>query len=84
MKITRSALVTHSAMDMYKLVEGVPFYPQFLKEISLHLQVSNLFNTKYETNAWVYRYYSGGEEGKYDGYFPQAGIHLMAGIRLRF
>ena len=30
MKITRSALVTHSAMDMYKLVEGVPFYPQFL------------------------------------------------------
>ena len=30
MKITRSALVTHSAMDMYKLVEGVPFYPEFL------------------------------------------------------
>ena len=23
-------MVTHSAMDMYKLVEGVPFYPQFL------------------------------------------------------
>lgn len=30
MKIIRSALVTHSAMDMYKLVEGVPLYPQFL------------------------------------------------------
>ena len=30
MKIIRSALVTYSAMDMYKLVEGVPFYPQFL------------------------------------------------------
>jgi len=30
MKITRSALVTHSAMDMYKLVEAVPYYPQFL------------------------------------------------------
>jgi len=30
MKITRSALVTYSAMDMYKLVESVPFYPQFL------------------------------------------------------
>ena len=30
MKITRSALVTYSAMDMYKLVEGVPLYPQFL------------------------------------------------------
>ena len=30
MKIARSALVTYSAMDMYKLVEGVPAYPQFL------------------------------------------------------
>ena len=30
MKIQRSALVTFSAMDMYKLVEDVPFYPRFL------------------------------------------------------
>ncbi|MGB5291692.1 MAG: type II toxin-antitoxin system RatA family toxin [Lysobacterales bacterium] len=30
MKILRSALVTHSALDMYKLVEAVPAYPQFL------------------------------------------------------
>ena len=30
MKIARSALVTHSAMEMYNLVEGVPSYPQFL------------------------------------------------------
>ena len=30
MKIARSALVMHSAMDMYRLVEGVPSYPQFL------------------------------------------------------
>ncbi len=30
MKITRSALVTHSAMDMYGLVADVPSYPRFL------------------------------------------------------
>ncbi len=60
------------------------FYPQFMKEISIQFQVINLFNVKYETNAWVYRYFSGGEEEIYDGYFPQAGIHLMAGIRLKF
>jgi len=30
MKITRSALVTHSALDMYSLVEDVTHYPQFL------------------------------------------------------
>ncbi len=30
MKIARTALVTHSASDMYRLVEDVPAYPQFL------------------------------------------------------
>jgi len=30
MKILRSALVTHSAPDMYWLVQDVPRYPQFL------------------------------------------------------
>lgn len=30
MKVERSALVTHSAMDMYRLVADVPSYPQFL------------------------------------------------------
>ncbi len=58
------------------------FYPKFMKEISLRFQVSNLFNAMYETNAWVYRYFSGGSEGIYDGYFPQAGTHFMAGLRL--
>ena len=60
------------------------FYPQFMEEIAVHIQVSNLFNVQYETNAWIYRYYSEGEEGVYDGFFPQAGTHVMAGIRLKF
>ncbi len=60
------------------------FFPKFMKEIALNFQILNLFNVEYETNAWIYRYYSGGEEGIYDGYFPQAGVHFMAGVRLRF
>jgi iron complex outermembrane receptor protein len=60
------------------------FFPGFIRELSLSLQLLNLFDEEYETNAWVYRYYSGGEHAVYDGYFPQAGIHIMAGIRLRF
>lgn len=59
------------------------FFPKFIKELSMNLQVLNLFNEKYETNAWVYRYYAGGEHGVYDGFYPQAGIHFMAGVRLR-
>lgn len=59
-------------------------YPQFIEELSLHLQILNLLNVQYETNAWVYRYYSEGEHNVYDGFYPQAGLHFMAGVRLRF
>jgi ribosome-associated toxin RatA of RatAB toxin-antitoxin module len=50
MKIERSALVTHSALDMYGLVADVPAYPQFLSwctasevyEQSLDMQKASL------------------------------------------
>jgi iron complex outermembrane receptor protein len=66
------------------LVISYSFFPEFLEEVSLRMKVANLFGAEYETNAWVYRYYSGGVEGVLDGYYPQAGTHLMAGVRLRF
>ncbi|HDS06542.1 MAG TPA: TonB-dependent receptor [Bacteroides sp.] len=59
-------------------------YPQFIREIALQLKVANLFNAEYETNAWVYRYYLEGSEDRMDGFFPQAGRHLMAGLRIGF
>jgi len=45
MKIARSALVAHSAMDMYRLVEGVSSYPQFLSwctATTVHEQTSEM------------------------------------------
>jgi iron complex outermembrane receptor protein len=66
------------------LVIRYAIHPKFIEEISLSLQVNNLFNAEYETNAWVYRYYSEGSYSAYDGYFPQAGIHFFAGLDLRF
>jgi iron complex outermembrane receptor protein len=60
------------------------FYPKFMDEISLQLQISNLFNVQYETNAWIYTYYYEGVEAALDGFFPQAGTHIMVGIRLKF
>ncbi len=53
-------------------------------KMQLGLQLSNLFNAKYETNAWVYRYYYNGEAGQTDGYFPQAGLHWMIQLNLGF
>jgi iron complex outermembrane receptor protein len=60
------------------------FNTLYIREIRLSLMVNNLLNTKYETNAWVYRYVEGGAEKAMDGYFPQAGIHFLAGVNLKF
>lgn len=53
-------------------------------EIVLHLQVNNLFNKEYESNAWVYSYILGGERYKMDGYFPQAGTNFLFGVDFKF
>ena len=53
-------------------------------ELRLNFMIVNLFNHLYESNAWVYRYYSEGIENSMDGYYPQAGIHLMSGLSIKF
>ncbi len=60
------------------------FQCKFAKEIELNFMINNFLNHQYESNAWVYRYYLGGEHYQYDGYFPQAGRHFLGGIRVRF
>lgn len=57
--------------------------PAMVNELVLFFQINNLFNHQYETNAWVYSYYSDGQRNKVDGYFPQAGINFTGGIRVR-
>jgi iron complex outermembrane receptor protein len=66
------------------LIVRYNFKTKLVQEIGLSLQVNNLFNAEYESNAWIYRYYLGGEEYFSDGYFPQAGIHLYGGVTLKF
>lgn len=56
---------------------------KFAKAFNLHLMVNNLFDTKYENNAWVYSYMLGGLRYAMDGYFPQAGINFMAGLDIK-
>ncbi len=60
------------------------FQQKFASELNLHFMVNNLFNTKYENNAWVYSYMLGGERFAMDGYFPQAGINFLAGFNIKF
>ena len=57
-----------------------------IREVELLVQWRNLFNVKYETNAWIYKGVVG-EQGLVtieDGFFPQAGRHLLLGLNLRF
>lgn len=60
------------------------FHFKALKDLELFLNVNNLFNTKYETNAALYEGYYGGEISYDPYYFPQAGINFLGGVRVRF
>lgn len=63
---------------------GYAFQPKFMKEITLDVTINNLFNEKYETNAWVYSYIENDTRKKDDGYFTQAGTNAMARITFKF
>jgi iron complex outermembrane receptor protein len=58
-------------------------HPKGMKSMGITVKICNVMNTEYESNAWVYRYYYG-EYYEDSGYFPQAGIHFMAGLNLSF
>ncbi|MCX6321859.1 MAG: TonB-dependent receptor [Bacteroidia bacterium] len=57
---------------------------KIFKELTCQFAVNNLFDKKYETNAWVYKYNEGGSQHIMDGYFPQAGINYMFKIGVKF
>jgi iron complex outermembrane receptor protein len=56
----------------------------FIKEIKASLMLNNIFSKRYENNAWVYRYSYNGTYRVMDGYFPQAGISFMSGLKVSF
>ena len=50
------------------------------RDLNFNLSVNNIFNSKYCSNAWVYKAIVGGEEYIEDGYFSQAGINFMFSV----
>ncbi len=70
---------------------GYSFKPKGMKEIGLSLLINNILNEQYESNAWVYSSYQQPDANssamdRYEsyGYFPQAGINVMASVSLKF
>lgn len=60
------------------------FHPKFMQDLGIFFQINNLFNTKYESNAWIYSYYTAQVKYSEAGYYPQAGINFLGGIRIKF
>jgi hypothetical protein len=58
------------------------FKPKFISSVSLFIDVINILNERYESNAWVYSYFYEGNRNEMLGYYPQAGRHFMMGIIL--
>ncbi len=69
------------------------------KQVTVILSLNNIFNKKYASNGWAYRYVSAAYDARPDnaytrleggdvyhqaGFFPQAGRHWMATLRLAF
>ncbi len=57
---------------------------KLFKELKLHCLINNIFDEKYENNAWVYSYIYNQQRYKMDGYFPQAGTNFLFSINIGF
>lgn len=61
---------------------------KILKEITLSLNLNNIFNSNYVANGWASAYYNDyaatGKPDYYVGYYAQAKFNAHAGIALRF
>ncbi len=53
-----------------------------IKRISFNVAVYNLFNKMYEANGYTWGYRGGGNDIRENFYYPQAGTHFMAGLRI--
>jgi iron complex outermembrane recepter protein len=70
------------------LVQNISFLytinNKIFKELTCQFVINNLFDKKYETNAWIYKYNEGGSQHVMDGYFPQATINCMFKVGVKF
>jgi iron complex outermembrane receptor protein len=55
-----------------------------IRGAELQLMVNNIFNAKYESNAYGGNWYEDGIEKSWSYYFPQAGINFMLKLGLKF
>jgi len=92
----------NTALDSYFFSDlrlGYAIKTNFVKEIGFTFLVRNIFDAKFSTNAWTYRYISEGYDGRPDdphtrleqgntynltGFYPQAGRNFLLGMSIKF
>jgi len=92
----------NTALDSYFFSDvrlGYSIKTNFIKSIDVTFLVRNIFDAKFSTNAWTYRYISEGYDGRPDdpttrleqgstynltGFYPQAGRNFLVGLTLKF
>ncbi len=57
---------------------------KMIRNTELQLLINNIFNAKYESNAYGGNWYEDGNEKSWAYYFPQAGINFMVRLGLKF
>lgn len=55
-----------------------------LRNTEIQLLVNNIFNTRYESNAYGGNWYEDGNEKSWSYYFPQAGFNVLLKLGLKF
>jgi len=57
---------------------------QKIKNIGIQLFINNIFNNRYENNAYGGNWYVDGKENTWSYYFPQAGINFLVKLDIGF
>lgn len=70
--------LVHNLFITYK------FSTRWAKEINLDLSLYNLANKVYISNGWAYKYRFYGVDNYAIAYFPQAPLHYMVNLRIKF
>lgn len=52
------------------------------EHLEINFLLGNIWNAKYETNAWSYRYRYDGIRAIDQGFYPQAGTHFFVGLKI--
>lgn len=79
--------VEAQSLDAYCVTDlnlAYTFRTRAAKSVRLGLLVSNLFNTEYESNGYGYSYMYDGKRTDMSYYFPQAPLHVLANVTVKF